>query len=212
MAATLLNSVRRNHALEHGTVTMLLEAGARTPLGGYSTSGGFFIFGRASLEEVRAAAQEALASLQSGREELAISPHCGTNLATAALLGGLLAKAILARGRWIFRLPMAMAAVVGAGLLSRPIGNWLQRRFTTLAELDGVEITRVRTLWAAGSRSIASARRRGSKPREAAARGGRATRRRTGMEAERPAVFAVMLNLKLLSVVPVAQLDRAAAF
>ena len=147
MASTLLNNVRRNHALEHGTVTMLLGAGARTPLGGYSTSGGFFIFGRASLEEVRAAAQEALASLQSGREELAISPHCGTTLATAALLGGLLARAILARGRWIFRLPMAMAAVVGAGLLSRPIGNWLQRRFTTLAELDGVEITRVRMLW-----------------------------------------------------------------
>ena len=88
LASRLLNNVRRNHALEHGTVTMLLEAGARTPLGGYSTSGGFFIFGRASLEEVRTAAQEALASLQSGREELAISPHCGTNLATAALLGG----------------------------------------------------------------------------------------------------------------------------
>ena len=150
MASRLLNNVRRNHALEHGTVTMLLEAGAQTPLGGYSTPGGFFVFGRASLEEVRAAAQEALASLQSGREELAISPHCGTNLATAALLGGLLARAILARGRWIFRLPMAMAAIVGAGLLSRPIGNALQRRFTTLAELDGVEITRVRRLWCGG--------------------------------------------------------------
>ncbi len=150
MASSLLNSVRRNHALEHGTVTTLLEAGARTPLGGYSTSGGFFILGRASLEEVRAAAQEALTSLQGGRKELAISPHCGTNLATAALLGGLLARAILARGRWFVRLPLALAAIVGAGILSRPIGNALQRRFTTLSELDGVEITRVRRLWAGG--------------------------------------------------------------
>ena len=150
MASNILDSVRRNHALEHATVTMLLEAGTRTPLGGYSTPGGFFIFGRTSFEEVQAAAQQALAALQAGRDELAISPHCGTNIATAALLGGLLARAILARGRRIVRLPFAIAAMVGVGLLSRPIGNALQRHVTTLAELEGVEIIRVRRLWAGG--------------------------------------------------------------
>ena len=150
MASNILDSVRRNHALEHATVTLLLEAGSPTPLGGYSTPGGFLIFGRASLEEVHAAARQALAALKAGREELAISPHCGTNIATAALLSGLLAKAILARGRRIVRLPVAIAAMVGVGFLSRPIGNALQRHFTTLAELDGVEITGVRRLWAGG--------------------------------------------------------------
>lgn len=150
MASNILDSVRRNHALEHATVTTLLEAGSPTPLGGYSTPGGFLIFGRASLEEVHAAAQQALAALKAGREELAISPHCGTNIATAALLSGLLAKAILARGRRIVRMPVAIAAMVGVGFLSRPIGNALQRHFTTLAELDGVEITGVRRLWAGG--------------------------------------------------------------
>ena len=150
MASNILDSVRRNHALEHATVTLLLEAGSPTPLGGYSTSGGFLIFGRASLEEVQAAARQALAALKAGREELAISPHCGTNIATAALLGGLLARAILSRGRRIVRLPVAIAAMIGVGFLSRPIGNALQRHFTTLAELDDVEITRVRRLWAGG--------------------------------------------------------------
>ena len=150
MASTILDSVRRNHALEHATVTLLLEAGSPTPLGGYSTPGGFLIFGRASLEEVQAAARQALAALKAGREELAISPHCGTNIATAALLSGLLARAILSRGRRIVRLPVAIAAMVGVGFLSRPIGNALQRHFTTLAELDDVEITRVRRLWAGG--------------------------------------------------------------
>ncbi len=150
MASRILDSIRRNHALEHATVTMLLEARSPTPLGGYSTPGGFFIFGRASLEEVYTAAQKALASLQAGRADLAISPHCGTNIATAALLGGLLARAILARGRRIARIPVAIAAMVGVGLLSRPIGNTLQRHFTTLAELDGVEITRIRRVWAGG--------------------------------------------------------------
>lgn len=150
MASNILDSVRRNHALEHATVTTLLEAGSPTPLGGYSTPGGFLIFGRASLEEVHAAARQALAALKAGREELAISPHCGTNIATAALLSGLLARAILARGRRIVRMPVAIAAMVGVGFLSRPIGNALQRHFTTLAELDGVEITGVRRLWAGG--------------------------------------------------------------
>ena len=151
MASNILDSVRRNHALEHATVALLLEAGSPTPLGGYSTPGGFLIFGRASLEEVQAAAGQALSALKSGREELAVSPHCGTNIATAALLGGLLARAILARGRRrILRVPIAVAAMVGVGFLSRPIGNALQRHFTTLAELDDVEITGVRRLWAGG--------------------------------------------------------------
>lgn len=150
MASNILDCVRRNHALEHATVTLLLEAGSPTPLGGYSTPGGFLIFGRASLEEVHATARQALAALKAGREELAISPHCGTNIATAALLSGLLARAILARGRRIVRMPVAIVAMVGVGFLSRPIGNALQRHFTTLAELDGVEITGVRRLWAGG--------------------------------------------------------------
>ena len=143
----LINRVRRNHALEHATISVLLEAGTPTPLGGYSTPGGFFIVGRVSAAGVEAAAREALSRLQAGRAELAVSPHCGTNIATGALLAGLLTRLILRRGRWAVRMPLAMLAVLGVALASRPIGNELQRRFTTLADAEGLHVTRVRRIW-----------------------------------------------------------------
>ena len=46
--------VRQNHALEHATIAVLQESGVRLPLAGYSTSGGFFIFGKASTEAITA--------------------------------------------------------------------------------------------------------------------------------------------------------------
>ena len=48
----LVDSVRRNHAIEHATVTLMLERGMRVPMGGYSISPGFIIWSRASPEDV----------------------------------------------------------------------------------------------------------------------------------------------------------------
>ena len=148
MTSNPIRRVRQNHGLEHATVAVLLERGVRPPLGGYSTAGGFFIFGRASSETVSDAAYEALARMKEGQKELAVSPYCGTNLATGALLAGLLTTAILGRrkGR-LKRFPFAIAAIVGATLASRPLGNSLQRKYTTLAEVSDIEISRVRRLW-----------------------------------------------------------------
>ena len=41
-------------------------------------------------------------------------------------------------------------AIIGATLVSRPLGNALQRRYTTLADVKDMEITGVRRLWAGG--------------------------------------------------------------
>lgn len=148
MIGEALTRVRQNHALEHATVAVLLERGLRPPLGGYSTSGGFFIFGRASTEQVARAANEALARVKEGQRELAVSPYCGTNLVAGAMLAGLVSALIMGRreNRWQ-RVPAAALASIGATLVSRPLGNALQRRYTTLAEVDGVEITGIRRLW-----------------------------------------------------------------
>ena len=149
MIAEVIRRVRRNHALEHATVAVLLERGMRPPLGGYSTSGGFFIFGRASSEEVARAAHDALARMKEGQRELAISPYCGTNLAASAMLAGLVCALIMGPRRNRFRrIPAAAFGIIGATLVGRPLGAVLQRRYTTLADVDGVEITGVRRLWA----------------------------------------------------------------
>ena len=144
-----LRRVRRNHALEHATVTLMLEEGVQGPLGGYSTPWGFFIIGNLSTEQLTRIVDDALGSLNAGRSEMAISPHCGTNMAVAALLSGTLTRLVLGRrkqGRWK-RLPLVLVAVVAGALLSKPIGNAIQRRYTTLSDMDGLEVIEVSKAW-----------------------------------------------------------------
>ncbi len=146
---------RRNHALEHATVELLLQDGLRPPIGGYSLPTGFFIFGRVGTEQLSQKAHEALRLLKGGEAQLAISPYCGTNLATSALLAGALMSAILGpkRRRNYRRLPLALVAGVGAAIVGRPLGMALQR-FTTLAAADDLEITGVRRLGSIGKFSF----------------------------------------------------------
>ena len=144
-----IRRVRRNHALEHATVTLMLEEGVRGPLGGYSTPWGFFIIGSISTEQLTRVIDEALARLSDGQREMAISPHCGTNMAVAALISGVLARLALGKrkeGRWK-RMPLVLGAVVAGALLSRPIGNAIQRRYTTSSEMDGLQIVSISKSW-----------------------------------------------------------------
>ena len=150
MAAGIVRRVRQNHAIEHATVAMLLGRGIRPPMGGYSTPGGFLIFAKASTEVMARAAHDALDRLHSGERELAISPHCGTNLVTGALLAGLVSGLIMKRGRGEERRQSFGAAVVAilvATVVGRPLGNYLQRRYTTLADVANIEIVGIRCLW-----------------------------------------------------------------
>ena len=148
MVREAISRIRRNHALEHATVSLLLARGMRPPLGGYSTTGGFVIFGSTTLEDVSEAASEALVRLQGGESELAVSPFCGTNLATGALLAGAVATLIMGRTeKRLRRLPTAGMAIVAATMVARPIGNAIQRRYTTLSDARDVEIDGVRRVW-----------------------------------------------------------------
>ncbi len=147
MITELVRQVRRNHGLEHATVAVLMERGVRPPMGGYSFPGGFFVLSKASTETVSEAAHEALERLSAEEQELAVSPFCGTNLATGALLAAALSALILGRkeGR-LRRIPTAAGAILGAMLVSRPLGNALQRHYTTLADVSGLEIYGIKNL------------------------------------------------------------------
>ena len=65
---SIIDRTRQNHAIEHATVVTLLERGARPPLGGNATPGGFYIYGKLSKAEVASAASEALRRLERGRQ------------------------------------------------------------------------------------------------------------------------------------------------
>ncbi len=147
MVQSKINKTRRCHALEHASVALLLDRGVSPPLGGYSIPGGFFLWSRASKDEITAVVEDALAMLEAGHHDLAISPYCGTNMAVGVLFGGLAASVVRGRGRGLMaNLRAAAAAIVVASLLNRPLGEYLQRKFTTKADPTGMSIGPVREL------------------------------------------------------------------
>jgi Domain of unknown function (DUF6391) len=89
MLKRLINSVRRNHALEHATISILLTRLGPMRIVGRAVSDGFYIYGDVSADRLREFADEALSRLQRGEAHLAVSPLCGTNIAVAGVLAGL---------------------------------------------------------------------------------------------------------------------------
>ena len=143
----LVDRVRRNHAIEHATIAVLAARGHRPPMGGYSTPGGFWVYGNIPSDDVADAATHALTRLRAGESRLAISPYCGTNLAVgiagAVLLAGFIRKRVPSRTA---RVPLVAAAVLGAIMLKRPLGMAAQRELTTLSEVGDAELTDVRRM------------------------------------------------------------------
>ncbi len=145
MLKPLINAVRRNHALEHATVSVILSRhGQHTRVLGRATRDGFYIYSDVPTDRLTEFAHEGLARLQRGESHLAVSPLCGTNLAVAGLLSGL-ASYTVAAGRNNRRggLPAALMAGMLAVLVAQPLGRIVQKRFTTLAKMDGVRIVSV---------------------------------------------------------------------
>ena len=143
---TAIERIRRNHALEHAAVALLLERGAKPPIGGYSTPAGFVLWAKAEPDAVSQAAHDALELLNDGYSELAISPYCGTNFAAAVALGGIAAY-LAGRGRGLIpKLRGALVGLAAAAALGRPAGRLVQRRLTVQADVSGAEIASVRVL------------------------------------------------------------------
>ncbi len=146
MAIPLVNAVRKNHGLEHATVSLLLERGTAAPIGGYSIPGGFVVWARAAPDTVANAAMDALELLEDGHSDLAVSAHCGTNIVVTALLGGITAY-LAGRGRGLA--PVIRGAFLGlvvAKALGPPLGKLVQRTLTVSSEPAGMSIRSVRVL------------------------------------------------------------------
>ena len=140
----VLASVRRNHALEHATIAVLLgKVGPNTRLVGRATTDGFYIYGNVPTEKIRESAAEALARMKGGESQLAVSPLCGTNLAVAGILAGLASLLALGnRSRWE-RAPNVLMAAVVAVVGAQPLGRIVQRYVTTSPEVQDLEIVDV---------------------------------------------------------------------
>jgi hypothetical protein len=140
----ILASVRRNHALEHATIAVLLgKVGPNTRLVGRASTDGFYIYGNVSTDKIRESAAEALARLKGGESQLAVSPLCGTNLAVAGILAGLASLMVLGNRSRLERLPNVLMAAVVAVVGAQPLGRLVQRYVTTSPDVQGLEIVGV---------------------------------------------------------------------
>lgn len=140
---THADRVRRNHALEHATITIVTERQPTVFLRGRSDRKGFYIYGEIGTEELRSAMSEARQRLQQGEAELAIHPRCGTNLAVAGILSGLAAAAAAQLKPRQNRFSYAILASLAALMVAPRVGTAAQRHLTTLAELGDMQVESV---------------------------------------------------------------------
>jgi hypothetical protein len=135
--------LRRNHALEHATIVVMMEREPGRRLNGFSTDDGFFVQGVRSISEVESAAREAMRRLQSGEKRLAIHRNCGTTIVAANLLAAIF---FLVAVGFILYLGVSylyltiLGSVVLALALRVPLSLILQRFVTTDADLTNAEV------------------------------------------------------------------------
>lgn len=163
MSLPVIDDVRRHHALEHATVTILLgrRGGKTGRMVGRAAIDGFYLVSAVPPEEVREAAQEALRRLKAGEADLAVSPLCGTNIAVAGALAGVGAVLAAGRKRNMDGLGNAVSAAMAGIVLAQPVGRWVQENVTTLPDLKDVEILSVKGVRLGRSHAVKVKTRRG---------------------------------------------------
>jgi hypothetical protein len=139
-----ITNIRRNHALEHATVSLLLgRLGPDIRVIGRASSDGFFLYGDISSDLLGQCVQEALTRLQRGEAFWAVTPHCGTNIATTGVLAGLSTLAVTSGEGSKDRVSRAILVSMLAVVIAQPLGRLIQRYLTTCADLIGTEIVAI---------------------------------------------------------------------
>lgn len=144
-----LDNIRRNHGLEHATVSVLFARHGPQRIAGRATADGFYLLGRVDEGTIQSCAEEALQRMQRGESGLAVSPLCGTNIAVTGALTAAATMATLARGRGNntrTRYGDAFTAAMFGAVLAQPLGRLVQAHLTTRADLGGFELAGVKRL------------------------------------------------------------------
>ena len=140
----ILSRIRRNHGLEHATITILSQRLPYRALAGYSFPAGFFLLGDVPTEQVREAVFEALSRMNNGERSLAIHPNCGTNYVATGFVVGALAWLGMAGAKnkhdKVERLPLVIALVILGLIFSQPLGPKIQERITASGDPQGLTV------------------------------------------------------------------------
>jgi hypothetical protein len=140
--------LRQIHALEHATVWILSQTTHNPALtdyhlddveyevesfSGISTEQGFYLSGNVPIERLRQVVEQALHRLTCGEAQLAIHPHCGTNLSVELLLmSGLMLGAHLLLPREPLEQLVGLGLAAAAATYIAPgVGTLLQQYLMT---------------------------------------------------------------------------------
>lgn len=134
--------LRINHALEHATINVIEEHFGPQQLMGFAREDGFFIKGPAQPHIIEEAARVGLRRLQRGESHLALHRRCGTSMAAANFLASVVFLGLLLATQQ-FTLVNVILAMLSANLAGPLLGEWLQRYFTTSADVGDMEIVGV---------------------------------------------------------------------
>ncbi len=134
--------LRRNHALEHATIVVMMERESARRFNGFSDESGFLVQGIRSPEEVDSAAREAARRLKSGEKKLAVHRNCGTTIVAANLLAAVFFFGAIGIGLYMqWPLYLLILGGIALSLLLRvPLSLLLQRFVTTDTDLSNVEV------------------------------------------------------------------------
>ena len=150
----LILRVRRNHALEHATISVLGERYPDMRVMGRTSPWGFYIYGEVPTAGLIAAAQEGLRRLRAGQRQMAVHPNCGTNFAIAGILAGVgafltLEGLSIRRRRTLWErfasLPLVCTVAAMGIMLAQPLGAAFQAGVTTEGAVGGMRLSDV--LW-----------------------------------------------------------------
>lgn len=143
--AELYGEVRRSHALEHATISILMSRlGRDVRIVGRATRDGFYLYGDVPTDRLKESSREALARLKQGEAHLAVSPVCGTNLVVAGLLAGFASLLALGSRSRAERAPSVLLASLLAVTAAQPVGRLVQKHVTTHPDLSDTEIVEVK--------------------------------------------------------------------
>jgi hypothetical protein len=141
----IVGSVRRNHALEHATITVLLsKLGREVRMVGRAARDGYYLYADVPEQLLDESTHEALARLKSGEAHLAVTPLCGTNIAVAGALTGIASVVTMGRSRRMENMPNVILAAMLAIVASQPLGRAVQKYLTTSPDLADTQITGIR--------------------------------------------------------------------
>ena len=145
--AQVIAHIRKNHAMEHAAIHLLTKAMPSVSFAGYSFIRGFWILGKAELQDVQKNVELAYARLKNGEQQLAIHPGCGTNIAVTGLCTAsaamLTTLGLSDEDSKLERFSAFTTAGMIGALIGRPLGPKVQKYITTDADVSDLTIVSI---------------------------------------------------------------------